>query len=71
MSRRPTCASLILAFVAATGVASIRRIVAFMAFMAYPPLATPATTTRNVVWRLTRAGRLQRIGFGRYQAVEQ
>ena len=68
MSRRPTCASLILAFVAATGVASIRRIVAFMAA---PPLATPPTTTRNTVWRLVKAERLRRVGFGRYQAVEQ
>ena len=64
MSRRPTCASLILAFVAATGVASIRRIVAFMA---YPPLATPATTTRNTVWRLVQAERLRRVGYGRYR----
>ena len=68
MRTRPTCASLILAFVAVVGVASIRRIVAFMAA---PPLATPATTTRNVVWRLTRAGRLRRVGYGRYQAVER
>ena len=68
MSRRPTCASLILAFVAAVGVASIRRIVAYMAS---DPLATPVTTTRNVVWRLVQAGRLRRVGFGRYQAVEQ
>ena len=66
MSRRPTSAALILAFLAAVKEAQVARIVRYMAST---PLATPAETTRNRVSTLARAGRITRVSFGRYRTV--
>lgn len=66
MSRRPTSAALILAFLAAVQEARLTRIVRYMEAT---PLAFPAETTRNRVSYLTRLGQIERIGYGRYRTV--
>lgn len=64
MSRRPTCASLIVGFLAAVKEAQAARIVRYMES---DQLATPAETTRNRLWFLARAGRITRASYGRYR----
>lgn len=66
MSRRPTSAALILAFLASVKEARLARIVRYMAST---PLATPAETTRNRVSYLSRLGQIERIGYGRYRTA--
>lgn len=61
--RRPTAATLIMAFLAAVREAHTVRIVRYMAS---EPLSTPSGTTRNGISGLTRAGQLVRVGRGRY-----
>lgn len=57
-------AALILSFLAHVGEARVARIVAFMAT---DPLRVASGTTRNVLSRMARRGKIARSGRGKYR----
>lgn len=61
-----TAASLIVRFLRAVEVARVERIVTFMQS---DPLSFPPATTRNMLVALTQAGKIERVGYGRYRGV--
>jgi Mn-dependent DtxR family transcriptional regulator len=53
----------IVRFLGTVGEARMARIIAYMGSQ----WQTPATTTKNTVYRLAKEGRIERVGYGRYR----
>lgn len=70
MSRPPgdplTAGPLILHFLSAVGEARLERIIRYMATS---PLAFAPGTTKNILSKLTVAGEVERVGYGRYRGL--
>lgn len=64
---KPTSTSLILSFLRAVRQARVSRIIAYMAT---EPLWYAPGATRQALWSLARAGRIQRVGYATYQRIE-
>lgn len=63
---RTSASVLILHFLSVVGEARGVRISRYM----QSQWGTPNTTTRNAIYRLAKAGRITRVGYGRYRRLD-